>query len=97
MSVNKENIYTQEFRDSSVKLAMESKNTIAQTARDLGVKVNTLHSWIYKHSGSKASAVTKGDDTLQAELKKLKKEIAQVTIERDILKKAAAYFAKEAL
>ena len=46
MSVKKEKIYAPEFRESSVKLAMESKNTIAQTARDLGVKITTLHTWI---------------------------------------------------
>lgn len=42
MSVKREKMYTAEFRESSVKLALESKNTIVQTARDLGVKISTL-------------------------------------------------------
>lgn len=97
MSVNRERIYTAEFRESSVKLALESKNTIAQTARDLGVKVSTLHTWISKHSGSKTINNSISDDKLHEELKRLKKENYQLTQERDILKKAAAYFAKQTL
>jgi transposase len=96
MSKKNAKIYAPEFKESSAKLAMESKSTIAQTARELGVNVNTLHTWIHKHSGVKtANAVD--DDKLHAELKRLKKENYQLTQERDILKKAAAYFAKESL
>ena len=54
MSIKRGNTYSSEFRESSVKLALESKHTIAQTARDLGVKDSTLHTWISKYSGSKA-------------------------------------------
>jgi len=97
MSVLKEKIYSPEFRESSVKLAMESKNTIAQTARDLGVKVSTLHTWIHKYKEAKAANISSDDNKLIEELKKLKKENYQLTQERDILKKAAAYFAKESL
>lgn len=97
MSDRSVKIYAKEFKESSVKLALESKNSIAQTARELGVKVNTLHTWISKYSGVKATNVSNDDNKLQEELKRLKKEIAQVTMERDILKKAAAYFAKESL
>jgi transposase len=97
MSVKREKIYSPEFRESSVKLAMESKNTIAQTSRDLGVKISTLHTWIHKYKEAKALSIVKDDNKLHEELRRLKKEIAQVTMERDILKKAAAYFAREAL
>ena len=97
MSVRREKIYSPEFRESSVRLALESKNTIAQTARDLGVKVSTLHTWISKHSDSKAVKMADVDNKLHEELKKLKKENYQLTQERDILKKAAAYFAKQTL
>jgi transposase len=97
MSDIKAKKYSSEFRESSVKLAQESKNTIAQTARDLGIKISTLHTWITKQSGVKTIKAANDDNNLQEELKKLKKEIAQITIERDILKKAAAYFAKQTL
>ena len=96
MSVNREKIYSPEFRESSAKLAIESRNTIAHTARDLGVKISTLHTWISKYSRNKSPNIM-NDEKLHEELKRLKKEIAQVTMERDILKKAAAYFAKQAL
>lgn len=97
MSDKKVKIYAPEFKESSVKLAMESKSTIAQTARELGVNVNTLHTWISKYSGVKATNKVNDDDKLHEELKRLKKEITRVTMERDILKKVAAYFAKESL
>jgi transposase len=97
MSNKKAKVYSNEFKESSVKLALESKNTITQTARDLGIKLSTLHTWITKHSGSKAVKAANDDNNLHEELKRLKKEITQVTMERDILKKAAAYFAKQTL
>ena len=95
MSVNREKIYAPEFRESSVKLAIESKSPITQTARELGVKASTLHTWISKTKGQ-TSAIVKNEDPLHQELKRLKKENIQLTLERDILKKATAFFAKEA-
>jgi transposase len=89
--------YALEFKESSVKLALESKNSIAQTARELGIKISTLHTWIHKYSGVKAANIAGADNKLHEELKRLKKENHQLTQERDILKKAAAYFAKESL
>ena len=67
---------------------------MAQTARDLGVNINTLHNWIHKESK------TQNDSSLKAEchyeeVKRLKKELFRVKQERDLLKKAAAYFAKQ--
>jgi len=96
MSQEKPNIYPAEFRESSVKLAIESDQPIAQTARDLGVNPNTLHGWIRKYSEPSQSqpAVGRTDEHLYDELKQLKKENARLKEERDILKKAAAYFAQ---
>jgi len=90
----KPNSYTSEFKESAVKLAIESEQTIAQTARDLGINPNTLHTWISKYSKPKA-AVERTDEHIYDENKRLKKELAKVTQERDLLKKATAYFAKE--
>ena len=78
-------------------MVIGSKNPITQTARELGVEVSTLHTWISKHLKVTDPIIIKNNDNLHEELKRLKKEITQVTLERDILKKAAAYFAKEAL
>lgn len=83
--------YNEEFKDSSVKLALESNQPYAQTARELGIKVNTLYTWIDKNKQPRNFE----EDGLQQELKALRKEVSKLKIERDILKKAAAYFAKE--
>lgn len=101
MSKNQKNNYSLEFKISSAQLAVESDQPIAQTARDLGVNHNTLHGWIEKYSeippnqliGSNMSSSNKA--IYFEENKRLKKELALVKQERDLLKKAAAYFAKE--
>ncbi len=96
MKPEKPNIYTAEFRASAVKLANESDKPITQVAKDLGINVNTLHTWISKYSRPKENNKTvRTDEHLYDELKRLKKEVARLTEERDLLKKAAAYFAKE--
>lgn len=96
MSKEKPNTYTAEFRASAVKLANESDKPISQVAEDLGINVNTLHTWISKYSGPKENnKAVRSDEHLYDELKRLKKEVARLTAERDLLKKAAAYFAKE--
>ena len=51
MSQKKSNSYTAEFKESVVKLAVGSDQPVAQTARKLGVNVNTLHTWIMKFHG----------------------------------------------
>lgn len=88
------NTYTSEFKESAVKLALESDQPITQTARDLGVNPNTIHTWISKYSKPKVVA-GRTDEHIYDEVKRLKKELARVTQERDLLKKATAYFAKE--
>jgi transposase len=96
MSQEKTKVYNAEFRESAVKLANESDKPIAQTARDLGINENTLHTWINKYSRAMETAKSvRTDDHLYEELKHLKKENARLTEERDLLKKAAAYFAKD--
>jgi transposase len=96
MSNEKPKVYTDECKESAVKLANESSKSIAQTARDIGVNENTLHTWIGKYSRPVENAKTvRTDEHLYEELRRLKKEVAQLTEERNLLKKAAAYFAKE--
>ena len=90
--------YTTEFRQSAVKLAVESGLPISRTAKDLGVNENTLHTWIGKyHKPVKAEVAAAGGEPLHDELKRLRKENKRLREEREILKKAAAYFAKESL
>ncbi len=92
----KPNAYTSEFKESAIQLALESEQMIAQTARDIGVNPNTLHTWISKYSKPKSPTDTKRtDEHIYDEVKGLMKELTKVTQERDLLKKATAYFAKE--
>ena len=90
----KPNIYTPEFRESAIKLALDSDQPIAKTAKELDINVNTLHPWINKYSQPKVVS-KRTDEHIYDEIKRLKKELARMTQERDLLKKATAYFAKE--
>lgn len=90
----KQKVYNSEFKESAVKLAIESKRPIAQVAKELGITKTSLYTWVDKYSSPKES-VMRTDEHLYDELKRLKKDLAKVTQERDLLKKAAAYFARE--
>lgn len=90
--------YPAEFKESAVQLALESDEPISKTAEGLGVNINTLHNWIGKYRAPqkpKTSPMTQAH--VYDELKQLRKALKQMKEERDILKKAAAYFAKESL
>ena len=95
MTTTKEKPYPSEFKESAVKLAIESTNPIVQTAKELGINANTLHTWIRQYSSPKESTAMREMNNHLDEIKQLKKELVRVTQERDLLKKAAAYFAKE--
>ena len=95
MSKRETNRYTAEFRESSVKLALGSDQSVSETAKEIGVKASTLHTWIGKYSRPSADGSGRTEDHVYEELKRLKKENSRLKEERDILKKAAAYFAKE--
>jgi transposase len=95
MSQKKVNHYTEDFKMSSAKLAREGDKTIAQTARDLGVSVSTLHGWIARYVDQPLDSEADGSVPTHEELKRLRKENARLKQERDILKKATAYFAND--
>ena len=84
-----------EFKQSSAKLAATGEQSISQTAKDLGIPVNTLYGWIRRYY-PKGISKPSSDQELLEEVKQLRKENARLKQERDILKKAAAYFASEA-
>ena len=87
--------YPAEFKERAVQLAVESGQPIAQTARDLGVNENTLHTWIGKYHRTERQDKQGNEEHLYEELKRLRKENARLKEEREILKKAAAYFAQQ--
>jgi len=89
--------YTREFKVEAIKLVRERGVSKAQAARDLGIHLNVLRNWLKDYEQDPAQAFP-GQGQMkpeQGEIARLKKEVAKLKMERDILKKAAAYFAKE--
>jgi len=91
--------YTKEFREEAVKLVTEGMR-IPDAARRLSLPLSTLGNWVRAYRTGKLEAIGKTQRPLteiEMELARTKKELVEVKTERDILKKAAAYFAKESL
>lgn len=87
--------HSTEFKQNAIKLAIESDQSVAQTARDLGINANTLYTWISNYQKSENLTIKKPlENNPYDELKQLRREVAILKEERDILKKATAYFAK---
>lgn len=89
--------FTQEFRDEAVRLAATSGRSRRQVAEDLGVGLSTLRSWIDRDRDRqqlKRPPEERRED-MAAELKRLRRENEVLRQERDILKKATAFFARE--
>jgi transposase len=70
--------------------------SVAEAAKSLGVDPNSVRGWVEKF-GSDSAAAPVGEGAVAAELRRLRKENARLLMERDILKKAAAFFAREQL
>ena len=89
--------YTREFKLEAVRLIKERGVSYAQAAEDLGVHPTQLRDWVKKYAEDPQYAFP-GPGQMkpeQAEIARLKREVTKLKAERDILKKAAAYFAKE--
>jgi len=92
--------YTREFRQEAVKLVAEDKISCREAAQRLSLAPSTLAYWVKAHKKGELADIGKTQKPLtevEMELAKIKKENAELRMERDILKKAAAYFAKESL
>ena len=90
-------VYTAEFKLRAVKMITEQKLSVAEVARRLGVSENRLHDW-------KKAIAKKGADAfpgsghltpLEEENRRLRAEVKRLEMERDILKKATAFFAAQ--
>lgn len=90
----KRNNYDKEFKLSAVKMVVEGGRSTTSVARDLGINANSLHNW-------KRAYLEDSDNTFpgkghskpwQEELQRLHKELSEVKMEREILKKAITYF-----
>jgi transposase len=105
MSYGKESVlarpsrYPEEFRREAVRLALSTDESRASVARRLGVNETSLRNWVADYLAEEA----RGSDPLalavgeRDELRRLRKENTELRVERDILRKAAAYFAQETI
>jgi transposase len=94
--------YTPEYRAEAVKLILEQGLSLSESARRLGMPKGTLCSWVNAAKGKTvyktgAAPGMRSVTELEAELSQLRRELAETRMERDILKKATAYFAKGSL
>lgn len=90
--------FTNELKEEAVKVALSSDQPLAQTASEFGIKKTTFYGWVKDHMNNKIepsqnSRSSSQIKALEAENHKLKKQLKRTEQERDILKKAAAYFA----
>jgi len=96
MSAGKRNSYDKQFKLSAVKMIVETGMRVSQVSRDLGINENSLHKWKRDYLSDQQNAFP-GKGRMkpeEEELRKLRKELTRVTMERDILKKAIGYFTK---
>ena len=92
--------YTREFREEAVKLVREEKLSLPEVARRLSLPSSTLGNWVKQFKAGRLGEIGKTYRPLtevEMELARVKKENATLKMENEILKKAAAYFARESL
>ena len=85
--------YPKEFKEEAVALVREQGYSVADAAKSLGIATNMLYKWKEKIEAAEAGE-SLGEDE-KAELKRLRKENKELRMEKEILKKASAFFAKE--
>jgi transposase len=83
--------FSSEFKSEAVRLIKDEGYSVSEASRNLGVDYGVLRRWIQKSE----SAATTGSANLQSEVLVLRKEVKRLRMEREILKKAAAFFARE--
>jgi transposase len=96
LTMKQRRTFSREYKLAAVKKVVERGLTYAQVARDLGIRDNLLHNWqkALEADGSLPKAIEESP-RIDAELKRLREENRQLKMERDILKKATAFFARE--
>ena len=87
--------FTDEFKAGAVRLVLEEGKTVAQVARDLDLTASALSGWVRQARADQSKGKTGLTTAEREELAQLRKENRSLRMERDFLKKAAAFFAKE--
>lgn len=85
--------YTKAFKEEAVALVNDQGYTVSEAAQSLGIRANLLYGWKQQFEDKQSGAVLAGDE--RSELMKLRKENKQLRMEKEILKKASAFFARE--
>ena len=91
-------IYTEQFRDSAVRQVIDVGRSASEVARSLDISSKTLGNWVRQARRGKPlvkRAASVQVDEVQAELSRLRSEVARLRMDNEILKRAAAYFARE--
>ena len=86
--------FTEEFKASAVRLVLDEGKTVGQVARDLDLTPSALGGWVNQARADRTKGKTGLTTVEREELSQLRKKVRELQIERDILKKAAAFFAK---
>jgi transposase len=87
--------FTDEFRAGAVRLVLDEGKTVAQVARDLDLTPSSLRTWVVHARADRTKGKTGLTTAEREELGKLRKGVRELRMERDLPKKAAAFFAKE--
>jgi transposase len=87
--------FSREFKVSAVKLVQQQGYTINEAAKSLGVDGASVRGWVKRYSTEIGGAVN-GESAMRAELRRLREENKRLLMEREILKKATAFFARQA-
>ena len=87
--------YTEAFKIDAVKQVTDRGYSVVEVADRLGISIKSLYAWKAKYGDPKRSKDVQQNQEQRAEIARLKAEVRRLTEERDILKKATAYFAKE--
>ena len=85
--------YTKAFKEEAVALVIDQGYTVPEAAQSLGIRANLLYGWKQQFEDKQSGAVLADDE--RSELLKLRKENKQLRMEKEILKKASAFFARE--
>jgi transposase len=89
-------VFSEEFRAGAVRLVLDEGKTAGAVARDLDLTESALRGWVARARADRTKGKSGGLTTIEREeLARLRKEVRQLRLERDILKKAAVFFAKE--
>jgi transposase len=86
--------FSREFKLSAVKLVQEQGYTVVEAAKSLGVDAGSIRGWVKQLATQPGSGVS-SDSAMRAELRRLREENKRLLMEREILKKATAFFAKQ--